>query len=57
LKLDCPDRCKVVAIAEPRPETQQYFAALHNVDKTLVFNTWAELLAASAETISTIGKL
>lgn len=54
--IDCPDRCKIVAIAEPRPNTQQHFATLHNVDKTLVFNTWQELHAASAETISTIGK-
>ena len=30
---------------------------MHNVDKTLVFNTWQELHAASAETISTIDKL
>ncbi|KDR83569.1 hypothetical protein GALMADRAFT_235816 [Galerina marginata CBS 339.88] len=54
--LSSPDRCKVVAIAEPRPKTQKQFAALHNVDKTLVFDTWQDLHAASAETISTIGK-
>ncbi|KAH9482833.1 Putative oxidoreductase YteT [Psilocybe cubensis] len=54
--LACPDRCKVVAIAEPRPKTQKYFADLHQVDQTLVFNTWQELHAASAETISTVGK-
>lgn len=29
---------------------------MHNVDQTLVFNTWQELHAASADTISTIGK-
>jgi len=29
---------------------------LHKVDKTLVFDTWQDLLAASDETISTIGK-
>ncbi|KAF9534142.1 hypothetical protein CPB83DRAFT_866421 [Crepidotus variabilis] len=52
----CPGRLKVVAIAEPRPKTRQYFAALHNVDKTLVFNTWQELLVASKETINTVGK-
>ena len=54
--LTCPDRCKIVAIAEPRPNTRQHFATLHNVDTTLIFNTWQELHAASAETISTIGK-
>ncbi|PBL02644.1 NAD(P)-binding protein [Armillaria gallica] len=54
--LQCPDRCKVVAIAEPRPETQKHFANLHNVDNTLVFRTWRDLHAASAETLSTIGK-
>ena len=46
----------MVAIAEPRPKTQKSFAELHGVDKTLVFNTWQGLLAASAETISTVGK-
>ncbi|KAF8076234.1 hypothetical protein FPV67DRAFT_1407569 [Lyophyllum atratum] len=54
--LDCPAYLKVVAIAEPRPNTQASFAKLHNVDKTLVFETWQDLHAASAETISTIGK-
>lgn len=28
----------------------------HSVDQTLVFNSWQELHAASAETIKTIGK-
>ncbi|PPQ65227.1 hypothetical protein CVT26_000204 [Gymnopilus dilepis] len=54
--LRAPERCKVVAIAEPRPKTRQHFADLHKVDRTLVFDTWEDLLAASAETISTIGK-
>ncbi|KAJ7667852.1 hypothetical protein DFH06DRAFT_1267946 [Mycena polygramma] len=51
-----PDFCKVVAIAEPRPKTQRRFADQHNVDKTLVFNTWQDLHAASEETINTIGR-
>ncbi|KAJ6599208.1 hypothetical protein DFH09DRAFT_1130423 [Mycena vulgaris] len=51
-----PEFCKVVAIAEPRPKTQRRFADLHNVDNTLVFSTWQELLRASEETINTIGK-
>ena len=54
--LSSPHRCKVIAIAEPRPNTRKNFATLHKVDDTLVFNTWEGLLAASAETISTIGK-
>jgi len=54
--LDAPDKCKVVAIAEPRPKTQKKFAAVHKVDGTLIFNTWRELHAASAETIKTTGK-
>ncbi|KAF5388413.1 hypothetical protein D9615_000255 [Tricholomella constricta] len=54
--LQSPERCKVVAIAEPRPNTQSAFATKHSVDKTLVFDSWQALLAASAETISTIGK-
>jgi predicted dehydrogenase len=54
--LQAPDKCKVVAIAEPRPKTQKKFAAAHKVDGTLVFNTWQELQAASSETIKTTGK-
>ncbi|TFK43375.1 hypothetical protein BDQ12DRAFT_176526 [Crucibulum laeve] len=54
--LSSPDRCKVVAIAEPRPKTQKHFADLHKVDQTLVFTTWRDLHAASAETISTVGR-
>ncbi|KAG5637463.1 hypothetical protein H0H81_004480 [Sphagnurus paluster] len=54
--LSSPEYCKVVAIAEPRPKTQALFAAAHAVDTTLVFDSWQALLAASAETISTIGK-
>ncbi|KAJ6516040.1 hypothetical protein C8R45DRAFT_229639 [Mycena sanguinolenta] len=54
--LKSPEFCKVVAIAEPRPNTQRRFAELHKIDNTLVFNTWQELHAASQETINTIGK-
>lgn len=54
--LEYPERCKVIAIAEPRPKTQKNFANMHKVDKTLVFHTWQDLLAASADTIGTIGK-
>ena len=43
-------------MAEPRPNTQRQFADLHNIDQTLVFTTWQDLLAASAETIATVGK-
>lgn len=53
--LSYPDKCKIVAIAEPRPNTRKIFADAHKVDETLVFSTWEELHAASAETISTIG--
>lgn len=45
-----------MAIAEPRPRTRQHFAQLHDIDQTLVFEDWQELLAASSETIGTIGK-
>ncbi|CAA7259546.1 unnamed protein product [Cyclocybe aegerita] len=54
--LSSPESCRIVAIAEPRPKTRKHFAALHKVDITLVFNTWQELHAASAETINTVGK-
>ncbi len=54
--LSSPHRCKVIAIAEPRSNTRKNFATLHKVDDTLVFNTWEDLLVASSDTISTIGK-
>jgi predicted dehydrogenase len=54
--LDQPQQCKVVAIAEPRLKTRSLFAEAHSVDNTLVFNTWQDLLKASAETIETVGK-
>ncbi|KAH7916321.1 hypothetical protein BJ138DRAFT_995958 [Hygrophoropsis aurantiaca] len=54
--LDQPQKCKVVAIAEPRPNTRELFAKAHNVDKTLVFNTWQDLLKASIETTETVGR-
>ncbi|KAF8842223.1 NAD(P)-binding protein [Paxillus ammoniavirescens] len=54
--LDQPQQCKVVAIAEPRLKTRGLFAEAHSVDNTLVFNTWQDLLKASAETIETVGK-
>ncbi|KAF5369750.1 hypothetical protein D9758_001196 [Tetrapyrgos nigripes] len=54
--LQSPEACKVVAIAEPRPQTRSRFAAQHKVDQTLVFSDWKELHAASAETIDAIGK-
>ncbi|KIP12647.1 hypothetical protein PHLGIDRAFT_61187 [Phlebiopsis gigantea 11061_1 CR5-6] len=50
-----PTKCKVVAIAEPRPKTRQNFAQAHSVDGTLIFNSWQELHQASAETIKTVG--
>ncbi len=51
-----PSKCKVVAIAEPRPKTRKFMAANHSVDQTLIFENWQDLHAASAETIKTIGK-
>ncbi|KAF8138617.1 hypothetical protein EV363DRAFT_1154683 [Boletus edulis] len=54
--LDQPHQCKVVAIAEPRVNTRTLFAKAHAVDDTLVFNTWQDLLKASAETLEAVGK-
>ncbi|KAI0693569.1 NAD(P)-binding protein [Cytidiella melzeri] len=54
--LEQPNKCKVVAMAEPRIKTRSSFAAAHAVDQTLVFNSWQELLKASEETIRTVGK-
>ncbi|TCD66938.1 hypothetical protein EIP91_000716 [Steccherinum ochraceum] len=54
--LNEPTKCKVVAIAEPRPQTRKNFARTHSVDGSLVFQTWQDLHKASADTIKTIGK-
>lgn len=51
-----PTKCKVVAIAEPRPVTRKLMAEAHFVDKTLVFEDYKALLKASTETIQTVGK-
>ncbi|KAI0775972.1 streptomycin biosynthesis protein StrI [Trametes elegans] len=51
-----PTLCKVVAIAEPRPKTRKIATEAYSVDNTLVFETYQDLLKASAETIQTIGK-
>ncbi|OBZ76186.1 putative oxidoreductase YteT [Grifola frondosa] len=51
-----PSRCKVVAIAEPRPKTRAITANAHSVDATLIFQSWQDLLKASEDTIKTIGK-
>lgn len=53
--LSHPHRCKIVAVAEPRPSARQAMASAHHVDKTLVFESWKDLLKASAETLKTIG--
>ncbi|XP_006460195.1 hypothetical protein AGABI2DRAFT_135448 [Agaricus bisporus var. bisporus H97] len=54
--LQNPRDCKVVAIAEPRPGAQRYFTDRHHIDPSLVFTTWQDLHAASAETITTVGR-
>ncbi|KZT20794.1 NAD-P-binding protein [Neolentinus lepideus HHB14362 ss-1] len=53
--LSNPSKCKIVAMAEPRPNTCALFAQMYSIDGTLVFRDWAGLHAASAETIKTIG--
>ncbi|TFK29274.1 streptomycin biosynthesis protein StrI [Coprinopsis marcescibilis] len=50
-----PSKCRVVAIAEPRPATRKRFVQEHRIDQTLLFKSWEDLLAASEETINTIG--
>ncbi|TFK55819.1 NAD(P)-binding protein [Heliocybe sulcata] len=50
-----PSKCKVVAMAEPRPNTCAIFAQKYSIDGTLVFHDWEGLHAASAETLKTVG--
>lgn len=54
--LQNPEACKIVAVAEPRPEPRRRFADRYKVDNTLTFNSWQDLHAASVETIKTVGK-
>ncbi len=51
-----PSKCKVVAIAEPRPQTRALFADRYGVDDSLVFETWEQFHKASTESIQTVGK-
>ncbi|OCH90684.1 NAD(P)-binding protein [Obba rivulosa] len=51
-----PTKCKVVAIAEPRPETRKWMADAHTVDRTLIFKTWEDLLKASEDAVKIVGK-
>lgn len=50
-----PSKCKVVAIAEPRPQTRVLFADRYGVDDSLVFETWEHFHKSSAESIQKIG--
>jgi predicted dehydrogenase len=52
--LDNPEKSKIVAIADPRPNMREIF--IRELDRILVFNTRQYLLKASAETIQTIGR-
>ncbi|KAI0321858.1 streptomycin biosynthesis protein StrI [Amylostereum chailletii] len=54
--LSAPDKCKIVAIAEPRPNTRKLVAEKHGVDHSLQFKDWKDFLTASQETISTISR-
>ncbi|KAI0254923.1 hypothetical protein BJV78DRAFT_1120414 [Lactifluus subvellereus] len=51
-----PNKCRVVAIAEPRSKTRALTASRYGVDGTLVFETWEQFHEASAETIQTSGR-
>ncbi|KAI0033781.1 streptomycin biosynthesis protein StrI [Vararia minispora EC-137] len=51
-----PERCKIVAVAEPRPKTRARMVQEHTVDSSLTFKSWQAFHAASEETIVTIGR-
>ncbi|KAI9513179.1 streptomycin biosynthesis protein StrI [Russula earlei] len=51
-----PLKCKVVAIAEPRPKTRALFADRYGVDGRLAFESWERFHKASAEAIQAAGK-
>lgn len=53
--LEEPTKCRVVAIAEPRPKTRKLFCDAHAVDDTLVFESWQDFHRASAEVIKATG--
>ncbi|KAJ8482652.1 hypothetical protein ONZ51_g5226 [Trametes cubensis] len=51
-----PTLCKLVAIAEPRLQTRQTMRETYSLDKNLVFETYEDLLKASADKLQTTGK-
>lgn len=50
-----PDKCKVVAIAEPRPQARAAFTKTHSLTKEAVFNSWQELHRRSADVLKETG--
>ncbi|KAI0265171.1 hypothetical protein BC834DRAFT_1027237 [Gloeopeniophorella convolvens] len=51
-----PTKCRIVAIAEPRPKTRLLFANKYSVNNNLVFESWEDFHAASADALQATGR-
>ena len=51
-----PDKCKVVAIAEPRPQARAAFAKAHSLAPEGVFTSWQDFHKRSVEALKETGK-
>ena len=51
-----PDKCRIVAIAEPRPQARAAFAKMHSVTDENVFDSWQDLYTRSSEVLKSTGK-
>lgn len=54
--LRLPDKCKVVAVAEPRLKTREQMVAAHNIAPEMTFNSFDEFKEASKAAIASSGK-
>lgn len=43
--LDHPSKCKLIALAEPRPHRRTAISQVHSIDSSNVFTDWRDLAA------------
>ena len=53
--LIAPQKCKIVAIAEPRIKTRRDMANTYSLNEDVVYTTWQELHSASSKAMETSG--
>ncbi|KAF9505820.1 hypothetical protein BS47DRAFT_1353600 [Hydnum rufescens UP504] len=50
--LSHPEKCKVIAVAEPRPKTRQIMVDTHSISPSMVFESWEDFVRSSADSIA-----